>query len=155
MYRLNVVSIELPRLRDRNDDIIPLANYFISRSGKTSTRISPEVKEILIKHDWDGNIRELENAILGSIALADDMIYPEHLPKSLLAPEVQKAPAVPVHAAVVAAAAEEAKLATLAEMEERYVTAILEKTGGNKQAAARILDIDRKTLIRIAERAKK
>ena len=155
MFRLNVVSIELPRLRDRSDDIVLLANHFIARSGKRDTRLSPEVKEILIRHDWEGNIRELENAILGAIALADDVIYPEHLPKNLLASNVQQKAGLSLHESLVDEVKTQDKFVTLSEMEERYVSAVLAKTGGNKQAAARILDIDRKTLIRIAERAKK
>lgn len=155
MYRLNVVAIELPPLRDRADDILPLAKYSISRSEKPETRLSPETKDILTKHRWEGNIRELENVILGAVALADGVICPEHLPQKLLASKMQRKAELPVSGSLVEAAIAREDLITLSEMEERYVCAVLEKTGGNKQAAARILDIDRKTLIRIAERAKK
>lgn len=153
MYRLNVISIELPRLRNRQEDIIPLAKHFMTSSGGSAKQISPEATEILIKHRWDGNIRELENSILGAVALAEDIIYPEHLPAKLQGSTVKSNSSGPIPDAMVKSTIESGTLITLAEMEEKYVTAVLEQTGGNKQAASRILNIDRKTLIRIAERA--
>ncbi|MEO5858538.1 MAG: sigma-54 dependent transcriptional regulator [Pyrinomonadaceae bacterium] len=153
MYRLNVISIELPRLRDRKQDIILLAEHFVRASGKPVTKISQEASEILIGHRWDGNIRELENAILGAVALADQVIYPEHLPSKMLPNSIPPVGStLPMAETIVRSTLEQGNLVTLAKMQELYTAAVLEHTEGNKNAAARILDIDRKTLVRIASR---
>jgi DNA-binding NtrC family response regulator len=152
MYRLNVVSIELPSLRERRDDILLIANHFLDRQGNSKMRISPEAAKILKGHRWDGNIRELENAILGAVAVADDTIYPEHLPTKLTAPmattKIESADANTLVDSVI----KSGDVITMGKMEELYAKAVLEHVGGNKQAAARILDIDRKTLVRMVTR---
>jgi DNA-binding NtrC family response regulator len=115
-------------------------------------RISPEASKILKGHRWDGNIRELENAILGAVAVADDTIYPEHLPTKLTAPmattKIESADANTLVDSVI----KSGDVITMGKMEELYAKAVLEHVGGNKQAAARILDIDRKTLVRMVTR---
>lgn len=154
MYRLNVVSIELPSLGERKDDIIPLAEYFMSRNGSSGKRLSPDVVELLRRYGWDGNIRELENAVLGAIALADDVIYPEHLSEKIRRYAETPEKRISLADSLVHSTVRSEELVTLSKLEEKYVTAVLEQTGGNKQAASRILGIDRKTLVRIADRAK-
>lgn len=153
MYRLNVVSIELPSLCERKDDIIPLAEYFMSRNGSSRKRLSPDVVELFQRYGWDGNIRELENAVLGAVALADDVIYPEHLSEKIKRYTETTDRSIPVADSLVRDVVDSATLVPLSKMEEKYVIAVLQQTGGNKQAASRILGIDRKTLVRIAERA--
>jgi two-component system, NtrC family, response regulator AtoC len=156
MYRLNAVSIHLPPLRERIEDIPLLAGYFAGQVRSTESRplkFSPETLEILKKYDWRGNIRELENAVLHAVSLSDDVIYPEHLPE-----RIRRFSEVSLFAAfkeneTAARQNPSEEWLSLAEMEEKYVARVLAHTGGNKQAAARILNIDRKTLSRIINRA--
>jgi transcriptional regulator with GAF, ATPase, and Fis domain len=88
-YRLNVLSLVMPPLRERREDIAMLANYFVSKAIKKchtrSKRLSPETQECLVNYDWPGNVRELENAIERALVLsASDVIQPEDLPESIL-----------------------------------------------------------------------
>lgn len=148
MYRLNAVTIELPPLRRRSEDIKPLAEHFAKKAAAegTTPKFPAKTLQAMNAYDWPGNIRELENAVQHAVSLSDGVIYVEHLPARVCEP--------PGHAAAAAEtggnAGEESP--TLAEMELQYVRRILAETGGNKQAAARILDIDRKTLSRILKR---
>lgn len=150
MYRLNAVTIKLPPLRERTEDIPLLAAHFASRVASERVHFSREASQTLKRYPWPGNVRELENAVLHAVSMADDTIYPEHLPE-----RVRLAVSDPLVDAVsdtAAAATADSDLPTLGEMEVRYVTRVLDHTGGNKQAAARILNIDRKTLSRILAR---
>jgi len=152
MYRLNAVTIKLPPLRERVEDIPLLAAHFARRSAPTPVRFSSEALTVLTRYYWPGNVRELENAVLHAVSMADDVIYPEHLPERVrvsLGAGTESDGAADALAALNGAAA---TYPTLAEMEVRYVTRVLESTNGNKQAAAKILDIDRKTLSRIVAR---
>ena len=88
-YRLNVVSLEMPALRERREDIMLLANYFADKSGARCNRrlkgFSPEARECLIAYDWPGNVRELENTIERAVVLGTtEWILPEDLPETLL-----------------------------------------------------------------------
>jgi transcriptional regulator with GAF, ATPase, and Fis domain len=88
-YRLNVVSLEMPALRDRRDDIMLLANYFVNKYGARCNRklkgFSAEARSCLAAYDWPGNVRELENAIERSVVLGTtDLILPEDLPEAVL-----------------------------------------------------------------------
>jgi DNA-binding NtrC family response regulator len=125
----------------------------VSRNGSTGKRLSPDAAALLQRYSWDGNIRELENAVLGAVALADDVIYPEHLSDKIRRYMHAPDKGTPLADSLVRDVVDSETLVTLSKLEEKYVTAVLEKTGGNKQAASRILGIDRKTLVRIAERA--
>lgn len=152
MYRLNAVTIKLPPLRERIEDISLLAAHFARRSAPTAVRFSPEALAMLTRYWWPGNVRELENAVLHAVSMADDVIYPEHLPERVRASsepvEHSQGSTDPLSALTEGTSA----FPTLAEMETRYVTRVLESTNGNKQAASKILDIDRKTLSRIVAR---
>lgn len=154
MYRLNAVTIKLPPLRERVEDIPLLASHFASRVSSTKAPFSNEASQILKRYPWPGNVRELENAVFHAVSMADDVIYPEHLPERVRLDSVD--PLSDVVAANGSLAADgttlPGELLTLAEMEVKYVTRVLDHTGGNKQAAARILNIDRKTLSRILAR---
>lgn len=88
-YRLNVVQLEMPALRDRRDDIPLLANYFAAKHGEKCNRrvmgISPEAQARLLSYDWPGNVRELENAIERAVVLgATELLLPEDLPEAVL-----------------------------------------------------------------------
>ncbi|HQU85793.1 MAG TPA: sigma-54 dependent transcriptional regulator [Pyrinomonadaceae bacterium] len=156
MYRLNAVTIQLPPLRDRIEDIPLLAEHFASQVYTSSGRIpafSPSALEVLQKYNWQGNVRELENAVLHAVSMADDIIYPENLPMRIQTFVESHPPHSQFsHSGENQHSQNHFEPMTLAEMEERFVSSVLEHTGGNKQAAARILNIDRKTLARIVKR---
>ena len=151
MYRLNAVTIELPPLRKRRQDIALLARHFLTSSGLRSDaprEFSQEAITLLENYNWPGNVRELENAVLHAVSLSDDTIYPEHLPV-----RIRESKPLPGAATLPINGSEAGhRWVTLAEMEAEYVARVLKHTGNNKQAASRILDIDRKTLTRIAGR---
>jgi transcriptional regulator with PAS, ATPase and Fis domain len=84
-FRLNVVKIEMPPLRERRDDIIPLTEYFLKlynqKLGKTFAKISAEAKKLLLEYHWPGNVRELRNTIERVILLENgNVLLPEHIP---------------------------------------------------------------------------
>jgi two-component system response regulator AtoC len=148
MYRLNAVTIDLPPLRDRREDINLLAEHFAKRVDGTAKRtFSAQALEAMQNYDWPGNIRELENAVLHAVSLGDDIIYPEHLPVRVLSGSTSE-----TWAGQPDTKASGHEWLELAEMEQRYVEQVLAHSGGNKQAASRILNIDRKTLARIVAR---
>jgi two-component system, NtrC family, response regulator AtoC len=150
-YRLNAVSIVLPPLRERREDILPLAKSFADRvySLSPAVRFSPEALALLERYSWPGNIRELENAVVRATAMCDGMIRVQDLPERLRDFESGKtAPDLKTNERP--AAAEE--WPSLAEVEGRHVGRVLVHTGGNKQAAARLLEVDRKTLDRMIKR---
>ncbi len=154
LYRLNAVTLYLPPLRERREDILPLARHFAERAASSGTRplvFSREAVRLLENYDWPGNIRELENAIVRAAALCDRTIRPEALPdrvRSLSGPALN--PAALAESQPVNGDTED--LLTLAELENRHIRRVLARTSGNKQAAARILGIDRTTLQRKIER---
>jgi len=145
-YRLNTVSIVLPPLRERREDIPPLAQTFADRvySLSPSVTFSSEALELLERYNWPGNIRELENTIVRAVAMCDGTIRVKDLPQSIRNYSLNSQP--------VTASNPANDWVTLSEIEGRYVARVLEHTGGNKQAAARILDVDRKTLDRMIKR---
>ena len=153
-YRLNAVSIVLPPLRDRREDILPLAKSFAERVFSLSSPVtfSGEALQLLERYSWPGNIRELENAVVRAAALCDSIIRPQDLPEHVRAyregtdPHIET-PATEAHTIL---AADE--WPALADVEGRYVARVLVRTSGNKQAAARMLGVDRKTLQRMIVR---
>jgi two-component system, NtrC family, response regulator AtoC len=146
-YRLNVVTIRIPPLRDRREDIPLLADHFAQKHGRAESAITPAARELLVAYAWPGNVRELENVIARALALnPTGVIVPEDLPEAFRRPAV--AAAAPAAVAAVAGAAK-AERPTLSELEKRYAAQVLAEQGGNKTRAAEILGIDRKTLYRI------
>ena len=152
-YRLHVVTITLPPLRERKEDIPLLANHFTQKFSeeykKSISHISPEAFEILNQYSWPGNVRELENTIERAVVLSiHPIILPEDLPQKLLSaiPDrtlddlKRKYPLV------------SDKLLSLKDIEKNYVQKVLQETKGNKTKAAEILGIDRTTLYRILEK---
>ena len=145
MFRLNTVMIELPPLRDRAEDVTALAEYFASKATSRQVQFSKAALELLQNYDWPGNVRELENAIEHAVSLSDATIYPEHLPERVREPSSGKRWATtPVD--------KTDEWPALHVMERRYAERVLHHTGGNKLAASRILNVDRKTLARILAR---
>lgn len=150
MYRLNAVTITLPPLRERLDDIPLLAEHFAAKTekgGGPHFRFSAEAMAALKSYNWPGNVRELENAVLRGISLGDGTIYPEHLP-----PQVLSGGQRTLETADLANESSDFVPKPLAVAEYEYVVRVLEHAGGNKNAASRILQIDRKTLSRIIDR---
>jgi DNA-binding NtrC family response regulator len=149
-YRLNVVQIVLPPLRERREDVGLLAAYFLDRASKRAGReigFSEEAQELLERYDYPGNVRELENAIEHAVAVADGpAIRPEDLPAVFhaprLLPEAQDAAPRP------AAAAADRDGWTLAQIEREHIERVLARHRWNATAAARQLGISRTTLWR-------
>ena len=137
-YRLNVVTIETPSLRQRREDIPLLADHFrqrfAERNRKAVKGFTPRAMDLLIHYDWPGNIRELENAIERSVVLlTGEYISERELPLAIAS---QPLPLMTEQA-----------IQPLVEVEKEVILAALEKTGGNKTEAARQLGITRKTLL--------
>jgi DNA-binding NtrC family response regulator len=136
-YRLNVVNIRIPPLRERRTDIPLLAGQFIGKFtmeyGKKAQGFSPEVMEFLMNFDWPGNVRQLENAVERSVLVSRE----ENIEMADLPAELVKVPA--------SRNADE-DLVTLREIESGHIEKILRKVKGNKAEAARILGIERATL---------
>ncbi|HVQ39081.1 MAG TPA: sigma-54 dependent transcriptional regulator [Pyrinomonadaceae bacterium] len=157
LYRLNAVTVHLPALRQRVEDISLLARRFadgVATSERRSVGFSGEALRLLENYDWPGNIRELENAVVRAAALCDETIRPEDLPERVR--NFSKVTNNETESEVPSNDGEVAKdgLLTLSEMERRHILHVLASVGGNKQAAARALDIDRTTLTRKLERYK-
>ena len=134
-YRLNVVSFELPALRDRREDIPLLANYFADKYSVKCNRklrgLSPEARARLSAYDWPGNVRELENAIERALVLGTtDLILPEDLPEALLESESTQttAAATSYHDAV-------------AQTKKQIILTAMEKAKGNYTEAAKLLGV--------------
>ena len=153
LYRLNAVTIHLPALRERREDIRPLAKYFVERTLGPEARpigFSKEALWMLDNYDWPGNIRELENAIVRATALCDQIVRPEDLPERVR--RSFKAIGKETNGGRTDTVEDDEVLLPLSEIERRHILRVLTRTGGNKQAAARILGIDRTTLQRKLER---
>jgi transcriptional regulator with PAS, ATPase and Fis domain len=141
-YRLNVVTFTMPPLSDRKGDIPVLCEYFLAKHavlmGKDPPTLSDEVLAILKKHDFPGNVRELENIIQRGVALArGNAIEIKHLPEDLQHNPVAT-PAKPASG----------RRPTLEEQEVRYIRQVLEEANGNRTLAAQVLGIDRVSLWR-------
>ncbi len=137
-YRLNVINLELPPLRLRRADILPLARHFLKQKAATK-RLSAAAARMLQGYAWPGNVRELANAMERIAVLArNDLVMPEHLP-----PAIRNA--VPADAEDDSEPAGDVQ--TLRERETIAIRKALEQTGGNQTKAAELLGISRRTLI--------
>jgi DNA-binding NtrC family response regulator len=144
-YRLNVIEVVLPPLRDRAEDVLPLAEHFLVEAAqRTSKRIHTYTQaalKVLLAYPWPGNVRELENVVERAVALAEgEQITPEDLPS-----QVRERRSADVLAGALA------RGLTLAELERDYISRVLQAEGGNKTRAAQRLGLDRKTLYRKLE----
>lgn len=144
-FRLNVVSVRMPALRERRDDIPALASHFVTKAmekvKRKVTGISPKAHRLMARYDWPGNVRELENAIERALVMgASELIQPEDLPELML--EEAMGAAVGGHADVVAAGGEGNLLDDAVRNAKRTVIEqTLDQTGGNQVEAARLLGI--------------
>ena len=150
-YRLNVVSIVMPSLRQRREDIPLLVEHFVVEFSKSygvePKRVSPAAMERLTRYDWPGNVRELQNAIERAFALSNaPEIRLEDLPPAVLE--------VPPEASAADASPEDplAEPLPLEDLEKVNIANALRRSGGNKNEAARILGIDRQRLYRKIEK---
>lgn len=133
-YRLAVVEIKVPPLRNRKTDIPLLVDKFVMKYGleykDRFLKVSPEALDLLLRYPWPGNIRELENCIQRAVIMSDKSIELSHIP----------------HTLKYQIDFPEEELVSLAEMEKKYIKKVLDTVGNNKTKAADILGIDRKTL---------
>jgi two-component system response regulator HydG len=146
-YRINVVAIPVPPLRDRAGDVPLLAKSMLQRIARRTSKavieLGADASRKLVEYDWPGNVRELENAIERAVAICGaGPIQPEHLPS-----KVQQYQPTRIELDITDAPS----LITLDEMERRYVRQVLESVRGNKTHAARVLGIDRRSLYRRLE----
>jgi DNA-binding NtrC family response regulator len=147
-YRVNVVTIPVPPLRARGNDILVLAQTFLEsvrkRCHKDVKGLSSAAAQKLLDYDWPGNVRELQNCIERAVTLTRfEEITVEDLPEKIRRHESSH---------VVVAGDDPSELITLSELERRYIHRVLKAAGGNKTQAARILGLDRRTLYRKLER---
>jgi len=149
-YRLSVVTLRLPPLRERRTDIPLLAESFLRRAvpeGERPLRLTDEALARLVAYDWAGNVRELQSAIEhAALHARDGVVTPDDLPPKLQSEDVRRA----AQHSPLAALYED--LPTIDEMERRYLLHVLEATGGNRSRAAEVMGIDRRTLYRMADR---
>ncbi|HEV8355620.1 MAG TPA: sigma-54 dependent transcriptional regulator [Gemmatimonadales bacterium] len=156
LYRLKVVTVELPPLRDRLQDLPLLVHHFLRQLAASHSRepvaLDPEAEALLLGYSWPGNVRELQNVLERALVLAaQGVIGPEHLPEDLreghapasASPTATPAPATP-HG--------QSPLRPLAEVEKAHVLWVLQAMNGNREKAARILGISRRTLVRMLQR---
>jgi len=145
-YRLNVVNLHLPSLRERKEDIPQLVEYFledyIARNRRSPLRLAKETMEMLQAYDWPGNVRELENVVESIATLAaTSLIGPDSLPGRIRAGVKRDK-----YLERMVPEAAEGELLPMAEVERLYILRVLEAVEGNKSRAARVLGLDRKTL---------
>ncbi len=134
-YRLNVVTIQMPSLRERREDIIPLANHFLryykEKNNKPIKGLHPEALSLLQNYNWPGNIRELENAIERAVIMSrGEYILPSDLP-----------------IAIQSAFSSDAPCASIRDVEKNLITKTLNETKANRTKAAQLLGITRRTLL--------
>jgi DNA-binding NtrC family response regulator len=142
-YRLNVIAVDIPPLRQRPEDILPLARHFLAEGARQDRRLSRATSRALTAHSWPGNVRELANAMEHARLLCQtDVVLPEHLP-----PSIRDCISLPEAAESKMPRAEETKLPSLEESELQTIRDALDKTGGNRTRAAEILGITRRGLI--------
>jgi len=139
-YRLKVVELHVPPLRERRDDILPLARVLLveaaTRMGRRISSLTPGAADLLLRYEWPGNVRELENAMERAVALArGSRVEIEDLPE-----EIRQAFLKPVVA--------NGQVQPLSEIEKDYILAVLGRNGGNRTATAAQLGIGSATLYR-------
>ena len=147
-YRINVVKIDVPPLRERGGDVLHLAQFFLKqfaqRNEKAALELSATGAEKLMAYNWPGNVRELENCMEHAVALSRfEQITVEDLPEKIRAYRAER---------FVVAANDPTEIVTMDELERRYILRVLSLVGGNKSRAAQVLGFDRRTLYRKLDR---
>jgi two-component system, NtrC family, response regulator HydG len=147
-YRINVVRILVPALRERDGDVLELAAHFLAmhaiRSGKPALRLSAEAAKRLMEYRWPGNVRELENCMARGVAFARfEELTVDDLPEKVRSYNADR---------FVVSANDEVEIVTLMELERRYVQRVLTLFNGNKSRTSQVLGIDRRTLYRKVEK---
>ncbi len=145
-YRLNVIPIHIPPLRERRDDIPLLVEHFLKTyceaQGKPLKQVTKQAFDLLLRYDWPGNVRELENVIERAVILQEgNLIGPEDLPETIRGGRFETR-----HDLITATNL------TLEELEKRYILKVLDETGWQKKKAAQILGINASTLYRKLQR---
>jgi two-component system response regulator HydG len=140
-YRLNVVPIQLPPLRDRKEDIPPLAEYFLKfyreKNHREIEQLLPEALDLMMRYDWPGNVRELENTIERGVIIArSEYLTPDELP-----PNIRQ-----IAESTTGYDSEVTVGNTLKEMEKEFIAQTLASVAGNRTRTAKLLGITRKTL---------
>ena len=143
-YRLNVLQLNVPPLRERRDDIMLLVEHFMERNnrrlGTKIRELDPQVRKLLLNYPWPGNVRELENTIERAVVLTEgDVVTVADLPERM------REPADPVAASLSTGELSIKKTARF--MEETLIRRALEKTGGNRTAACKLLEISHRALL--------
>ncbi|MEM0915591.1 MAG: helix-turn-helix domain-containing protein, partial [Planctomycetota bacterium] len=143
-YRLAVVRLHLPPLRDRREDIPLLVDHFVKHFAeqmhKPAPRVSDEVQQALMQQSWPGNIRQLRNAVQNLVVMADgDAIELRHLPPNLRSDDASGAPT---------SGGEVSGAMSLDQLEKQAIRHALQATAGNREQAAKILGIGERTLYR-------
>jgi two-component system response regulator AtoC len=141
LYRLDVVHLHLPPLRERREDVPALVEHFASRHARGGVRpvVTPEAMTRLTGYDWPGNVRQLENVVARALALnVTGVLGPQDFPE-------------PIGDATQKLTGLAGDMPSLAELSRRYAAHVLQHVGGNKSEAARLLDVDRKTLYKLLE----
>jgi len=166
-YRLNVVQIEMPPLRERGGDVGLLASYFLDRAarrtGRSTLRFTPEAEMLLGRYDWPGNVRELENAVEHAVAVSEGpVLSAKELPASVRSPRLLSPRAgfepelAPIEAAAGAgrprSMSRDADARSLDDVTREHVLRALTRHDGNATAAAKQLGVSRTTLWRMLKR---
>ena len=146
LFRLQMVTVTVPPLSARRDDIPVLVDHFLRHYAAAMSRpapvLAPDARTALLAYDWPGNVRELAQVVQQAVLLSrGNALLRDDLPSSL-----RKVTAQPV------TADDEAGWPTLSAVERRYIDRVLQHTGGNKTRAAEVLGIDRRTLSRLFAR---
>ncbi len=141
LYRLKVLTLRIPPLRERKEDVLPLAEMFIEEDGRPELRLSPAAQRALEAYGWPGNVRELSNAMKHGVALAQNgVIDVDDLPEDVRSPSPRAS-----HASE---RGSDDVLRTLADVEREHVLRVIEACGGSQTEAAHVLGIGRNTLWR-------
>ncbi|WP_141620950.1 sigma-54 dependent transcriptional regulator [Myxococcus sp. AB036A] len=142
LYRLDVVHLHLPPLRERSEDIPALVEHFAGRHARGGVRpvVTQEANARLAAYDWPGNVRQLENVVARALALnVTGVLGPQDFPEPIGDASTPKMAGLA------------GDMPSLAELSRRYAAQVLQHVGGNKSEAARLLDVDRKTLYKLLE----
>jgi two-component system response regulator HydG len=147
-YRLNVVRLDVPPLRERGEDILELAQHFLAKwarvDAKDTLELSTSAAQKLMAYDWPGNVRELENCIERAVAIAHfDQLTIDDLPEKIREYSVGH---------FVVAPNDSTDILPIDEMQRRYILRVIDLVGGNRSRAAEVLGLDRRTLYRRLEK---